>query len=185
MTSEGEARAPGMVDATGPAGPTGAAGPAGREPGTTADRLHSAAIHLLRRLHREDDTSGLTAPRLSALSVVVSGGPITLGALARAEQVRPPTMTHIVAALEQAQLVTRERSPTDGRLVLIRATPAGTRLLQEGRARRTGLLAQQLASLPAHDLATLKRAAEIMDGVAQTPPAPPAPHPPRESSEAL
>ena len=58
-----------------------------------ADRLHSAAIHLLRRLRREDDASGLGAPQLSALSVIVFAGPITLGALARAEQVRPPTIS--------------------------------------------------------------------------------------------
>ena len=56
-----------------------------------ADRLHSAAIHLLRRLRREDATTGLSAPRLSALSVIVFGGPLTLGELANAEQVRPPT----------------------------------------------------------------------------------------------
>src|SRR5215208_7560323 len=73
-----------------------------------ADRLHSAAIHLLRRLRREDDASGLAAPKLSALSVVVHAGPLTLGALAAAEQVRPPTMTRIVAALEAEGLVTRE-----------------------------------------------------------------------------
>jgi len=65
-----------------------------------ADQLHSAAIHLLRQLRKEDDTSGLSAPRLSALSVVVFGGPLTLGALARAEQVRPPTMTRIGTGLE-------------------------------------------------------------------------------------
>jgi hypothetical protein len=63
-----------------------------------ADRLHSAAIHLLRRLRREDATSGLSAPRLSALSVIVFGGPLTLGELANAEQVRPPTMTRLVSA---------------------------------------------------------------------------------------
>src|SRR5229473_2111765 len=74
----------------------------------TADRLHSAAIHLLRRLRRQDDASGLTAPRLSALSVIVFSGPLTLGALATAEQVRPPTMTRLVAALEEAGLVVRE-----------------------------------------------------------------------------
>ncbi len=49
-----------------------------------ADRLHSAAIHLLRRLRREDDASGLPAPQLSALSVIVFGGPIAIGALADA-----------------------------------------------------------------------------------------------------
>ena len=69
------------------------------EPAELADQLHSAAIHLLRQLRKEDDASGLSAPRLSALSVVVFGGPVTLGQLARAEQVRPPTMTKIVTGL--------------------------------------------------------------------------------------
>ena len=66
-----------------------------------ADVLHSAAIHLLRKLRREDAASGLNAPRLSALSVVVFAGPVTLGELAGAEQVRPPTMTRIVDALAE------------------------------------------------------------------------------------
>src|SRR4051795_7222236 len=91
-----------------------------------ADRLHSAAIHLLRRLRREDDASGLPAPQLSALSVVVFGGPVTLGDLARAEQVRPPTITKIVGALEAAGLVEREPDVDDKRIVRVRATAAGT-----------------------------------------------------------
>jgi DNA-binding MarR family transcriptional regulator len=129
----------------------------------TAMRLHSVTIHLLRRLRREDDASGLTAPRLSALSVVVFGGPRTLGELATAEQVRPPTMTRIIAALEQAGLVAREPDPADGRAVLIRATPVGKQLLEEGRACRTTALARQLATLAPGELATLQQAVEILD----------------------
>src|SRR5881392_3398151 len=87
-----------------------------------ADRLHSSAIHLLRRLRREDDASGLPAPHLSALSVIVFGGPITLGALATAEQVRPPTISRVVAALERDGLVTRETDPSDRRVVRVKAT---------------------------------------------------------------
>src|SRR5919199_1876113 len=79
-----------------------------------ADRLHSAAIHLLRRLRKVDEASGLSAPRLSALSVLVFAGPRTLGELAAAEQVRPPTMTRLVRALERSGLVTREHDPDDG-----------------------------------------------------------------------
>ena len=89
-----------------------------------ADRLHSAAIHLLRRLRREDDAGGLTAPRLSALSVIVfGGGPVTLGQLAAAEQVRPPTMTRLVNGLETEGLVVRQADPADGRVTYIKATP--------------------------------------------------------------
>jgi hypothetical protein len=80
--------------------PTGGAEPARDDADRVADRVHSAAIHLLRRLRREDDRWGLSAPRLSALSVLVFGGrALTLGELAAAEQVRPPTMTRLVSAL--------------------------------------------------------------------------------------
>src|SRR6188508_2981688 len=91
-------------------------------PDELADRWHSLAIHLLRRLRREDVKAGLTGPRLSALSVIVFGGPITLGDLAAAEQVRPPTMTRLVRALEHEQLVRREKDPSDGRVVRLLAT---------------------------------------------------------------
>jgi DNA-binding MarR family transcriptional regulator len=140
--------------------------PVAADAARTADRLHSAAIHLLRRLRREDDASGLTAPRLSALSVVVFRGPLTLGALADAEQVRPPTMTRLVAALEAEGLVAREPDPRDGRGTLVRATAAGQRLLDEGRTRRTSALATQLAALAADELATLEQAADILDRLA-------------------
>jgi DNA-binding MarR family transcriptional regulator len=129
--------------------------------------VHAAAIHLLRRLRREDAARGLTAPRLSALSVVVFAGPLTLGALARAEQVRPPTMTRIVAALVRAGLIVREASPADGRAVLVRATAAGRKLLEEGRDRRTATLERRLASLSPSDLEALERAAALMEGLAR------------------
>jgi DNA-binding MarR family transcriptional regulator len=134
-----------------------------------ADRLHSAAIHLLRRLRRQDAASGLTAPRLSALSVVVFGGPLTLGALAAAEQVRPSTMTRLVAALEEAGLVERAASPDDGRRVILRATQDGERLLREGRTRRVQSLARHLSALPAEDRATLERAADILQELVRQP----------------
>ena len=134
---------------------------------SVAGALHSAAVHLLRRLRREDDASGLSAPRLSALSVVVFGGPLTLGALAAAEQVRPPTMTRIVSALEAAGLVQREPGPRDGRVTLVRATPAGTRLLLEGRDRRTAVLAAGLGAHTGAELDVLARAAALMEALAR------------------
>ena len=87
-----------------------------------ADRLHSASIHLLRRLRRQDDASGVTAPHLSALSVLVFGGARTLGELAAAEQERPPSMTRIVRNLERDGLVERETHPDDRRAVRSRST---------------------------------------------------------------
>src|ERR1043166_1880019 len=102
----------------------------------TADRLHSAAIHLLRSLRTEDRSSGLSGPRLSALSVIVFAGPIAMSALAAAEQVRPPTMTRLVAELERLGLVERARDSEDLRGIRVRATAKGRRLLEEGRRRR-------------------------------------------------
>jgi DNA-binding MarR family transcriptional regulator len=143
--------------------------PASASPADLADRLHSAAIHLLRRLRREDDASGLPAPQLSALSVIVFGGPITLGALAVAEQVRPPTITKLVATLERAGLVEREVDATDRRVVRVKATARGTRLLQEGRMRRVASLAESLGQLPSADRARLARAVPILEKVVRTP----------------
>ena len=131
----------------------------------TAARLHSAAIRLLRLLRREDEEAGMSGPRLSALSVIVFAGPISLAELAAAEQVRPPTMTRLVSALEARGLVTREADPTDGRLTTVRATAKGKTLLAHGRARRVEALAEQLRSLGERDLATLRRAAALLDQV--------------------
>ena len=139
--------------------------PADPDAERTADQLHSAAIHLLRRLRREDTKSGLSAPRLSALSVVVFGGPITLGDLATAEQVRPPTMTRLVTALEEDGLVVRETDPDDGRLTRIRATSKGRTLLFQGRARRVAALTAQVRALAAADRSALERALPILQGL--------------------
>lgn len=116
-------------------------------PETLADQLHSAAIGLLRQLRREDDAIGITAPRLSALSVVVFLGPLTLGELASAEQVKPPTMTRIVTGLEEDGLVTRRDDASDGRLTQIQATAKGRRILAAGRARRVETLAAAVKAL--------------------------------------
>ena len=127
-----------------------------------ADDLHSAAIRLLRRVRREDEAVGLSAARLSALSVIVFGGPVRISALARAEQVQTPTMTPIVAALEHDGLITREVDPSDGRAVILRATAKGARLMAEGRRRRVANLADVLRPLGVAEQATLRQAAAIL-----------------------
>ena len=127
-----------------------------------ADRLHSAAIHLLRRLRKEDVASGLSAPRLSALSVIVFGGPLTLGELAAAEQVRPQTMTRIVRALEAKGLVTRAGDASDRRIVRLRATPLGVRTLHKGRARRIAVLARWLDSVSPGELTKIDEVAALL-----------------------
>ena len=127
-----------------------------------ADRLHSAAIHLLRRVRKQDVATGEGPARLSALSVLVFGGTKTLGELAAAEQVKPPTMSRIVAGLASSRLVTITDDLHDARRMQIRATARGTRLLQKGRQLRIAYLAAHLDSLPPEELAKLGEAVEIL-----------------------
>lgn len=127
-----------------------------------ADKLHSAALHLLRSLRKVDSASGITAPRLSVLSVVVFGGPRTLGELAQAEQVKPPTMTRLVAALEAEGLVKREVDKEDRRITRIRATKKGEKVMFEGRERRVSNLAARLDKLSAAERRELEHAAKVI-----------------------
>ena len=131
-----------------------------------ADRLHSAAIHLLRRLRVRDLESGIGPSQLSALSVLVFGGPKSLGELAGAEQVRPPTMSRIVAGLEKAGLV-RRRATGDKRRVRLEPTARGTKILQEGRSRRVESLARALESLELREVQQLQEAATLLEQMAR------------------
>jgi DNA-binding MarR family transcriptional regulator len=129
-----------------------------------ADRLHSLAIHLLRRVAVADQRAGVTGPRLSVLSVLVlGGGPRTLGALAQAEHVRPPTMTRLVQAMEAEGLVARAPSRDDARATIIRATAAGERVLRRARVRRLAALRALLAGLRAGQLAHVERAVRLLE----------------------
>jgi DNA-binding MarR family transcriptional regulator len=130
----------------------------------TADRLHSAAIHLLRRLRVRDRESGVGPAQLSALSVLVFGGPRSLGELADAEQVRPPTMSRIVAGLESAGLV-RRRKTEDGRRVRLEARAKGRKILQEGRKRRVESLAKALYLLSEREQKQLVELVELLQRV--------------------
>ena len=134
-------------------------------PEEVADRVHSAAIHLLRRVRREDEAIDLTPARLSALSVLVFGGPMTLGQLAAAEQVRSPTMSRLVSDLETRGLVTRTAPASDRRVTEVRATPRGRWTLQAGQRRRVATLAAHLKELSPEDLDVLSRAAEIIEEI--------------------
>jgi DNA-binding MarR family transcriptional regulator len=128
-----------------------------------ADRLHSAAIHLLRRVRKQDEVSGVGPAQLSALSVLVFAGAKTLGELAATEQVRPPTMSRVVAGLKRSRLIEITRDPGDARRMSIRATAKGTRLLQQGRQRRIEYLAEHFGNLTADELAQLVSAADILE----------------------
>jgi len=135
------------------------------EVGWVADRLHSAAIHLLRHLRVEDEALGISAPRLSVLSVLVFAGPKRIGELARIEQVEPPTMTKLVDGLVRDGLALREADPDDARAVRVRATPTGARTLRRGRKRRLETLQRTLETLSPRDLAALGEGVDVLQRV--------------------
>lgn len=129
-----------------------------------ASRLHSAAIGLLRSVRPADRETGLSAARLSALSVVVFGGPLTLRQLAEAEQVTSPTMSRLVSRLVAEGFLRRAPHPSDGRARLVAATARGRRRLEKGRSRRVECLVETvLEGLTEEELAALERTVEILE----------------------
>ena len=127
-----------------------------------ADRLHSLSIHLLRRVRVRDVATGIGPAQLSALSVLVFGGPRSLGELAEAEQVKAPTMSRIVAGLEKEGLVRRHETE-DRRRIRLEATPRGTKILQEGRRRRVESLALAVEALGTQELARLRELTQLLE----------------------
>jgi DNA-binding MarR family transcriptional regulator len=127
-----------------------------------AGHLHSTAIHLLRLVRVQDAASGIGPARLSALSVIVFGGPVSLNDLARAEQVRPPTASRIVDALEADGLARRRVNQQDRRAVLIEATKKGAAMLKQGRKRRVRFLASHLSRLSRAELRDIERAVQAI-----------------------
>ena len=132
-----------------------------------ADRLHSAAIHLLRRLRIRDRDTGVGPAQLSALSVLVFAGPKSLGELAEAEQVKPPTMSRIVSGLLNAKLVSAKINKQDRRAMVIKATRKGVRIMQEGRRTRVEALAAVVRGLAKDEIGKLKHAAEVMESLSR------------------
>lgn len=125
-----------------------------------ADMVHGAAIRLLRWVRKEDAASGVTGAQLSVLSVLAFVGPQTLGALAQAEQVKPPTMSQLVSELERLGLVTRK--PLDRRSVEVSVTRKGIKLMEAGRKRRLARLARGIGTLPPEQIDRLAQAAGLI-----------------------
>jgi len=128
-----------------------------------ADRMHSAAIHLLRHARKQDVLARQGPARLSALSVLVFGGPMALGQLAAAEQVKAPTMSRIVAGLKRSALAKIETDGKDARRIRVTATAKGERLLRQARGRRVQMVAEILGGLRDAEMETLRRATELME----------------------
>jgi len=127
-----------------------------------ADRLHSAAIRLLRRLRLQDAAMGIGPAQAAALAVLVFNPPMSLKELAAAEQVRPPTMSRVIRGLERAKLVQRQIARDDRRRITLAPTAKGHALLQEGRRRRVALLSTGLRALPLKQQQQLADTAELL-----------------------
>ena len=137
--------------------------PHGVDRSTLADRLHSLAIHLLRRIRRGDEAARLSAPRLSALSVVIYRGPISLTELAKAEGVTAPTMTRLVQALVKSGLVEKTVNETDNRVLQLRPTESGRRTLDIARAQRLAAMRELLDRLTPEEAAAVERAVSTLE----------------------
>jgi DNA-binding MarR family transcriptional regulator len=131
---------------------------------TLAPRLRLAVARLHRRLRQSADP-GLTISQLSALAAIETHGPVTLGDLARLEQVQPPTITSLVGKLEAAGLVVRIIDPDDRRIHRVHVTPAGRKWLARHRTRKNAYLARRLRALDPADRAVLARAAELLERI--------------------
>jgi DNA-binding MarR family transcriptional regulator len=137
-------------------------GKAGESTPALADALHRAAIGLLRGIKTADQETGLSPPRLSALSVLVFGGRQSLASLAKTEGVKPPTMSKLIAELEQEGLVEKSADPRDGRGLVIVATAQGKKIMLQGRDRRLALIEDRLGRLSAKEIARLADAAPVL-----------------------
>lgn len=132
-----------------------------------ASRLRLVITRLGRKLRRQAG-GDLTPSQASALVSVERHGPITLGDLSSVENVRPPTLTKVIAALEEQGLVARSSDPSDRRVARVVATPEGSELLAETRSRGNAYLAARLQSLPPEDLAALERALAVLERLVET-----------------
>jgi DNA-binding MarR family transcriptional regulator len=128
-----------------------------------AERLHAAALHLLRHVRRADPGSGVPPAQLSALSVLVFRGSLSLTGLAAAEQVKPPTMTRVVDGLEASGLASRTPDPADRRAALVAATAKGRRTMMKARQQRLAIVRDLLAPLSARDRAVLDEASAVIE----------------------
>jgi DNA-binding MarR family transcriptional regulator len=133
--------------------------------GSTSNGLAVSVMRLERRL-RQLSAEGVTASQYAALVTISKRGELTLGELAAAEGVAPPSMTRIAAHLENAGLVDRRPHPLDRRVALVALSPRGAELLREARTRRELYLSERLEAMAPEDVEVLSRAAELMGRLA-------------------
>lgn len=133
-----------------------------------ASRLRVGVARLARRLRQEGAGEDATPSQLTVLATLYHRGPMTPGELAGTERVKPPSMTRIVAALEERGLVSRQPDPDDGRVVRVVVTDAGRRAHQEYQQRRDEWLHRRLATLTGEERAVLARAADLFDRLVES-----------------
>lgn len=131
-----------------------------------ASGLRVAVMRFVRRLRYEREDTSLTLTQLSTLGTLARLGPLTLGELAAAERIQPPSMTRIVSALEGRKLVARETDPNDRRLVIVRLSDEGQDLLAADRRRRDAWLNQRLRELTPDEREALRRAVPVLEKLA-------------------
>ncbi len=127
-----------------------------------AHRLRPAVARMARRM-RQQAGGELSASQSAALTTIDCHGPLTPSEVAARERIQRPTATRVLARLEEAGLIARTADPSDRRSSLVSTTPAGAALLVERRARRDAWMAERLDTLSPEDLATLDRAAGILE----------------------
>ena len=133
-----------------------------------SSELRVSVMRLARRLRSERSGHDLSLTQLATLGTLERHGPLTPRELADHEKVQPPSMTRVLAGLEERQLVVRTPHGSDRRQVLVAATPAALALLREDRRRRDAWLSRRLAELPADERATLHAAAGILERLARS-----------------
>jgi DNA-binding MarR family transcriptional regulator len=133
----------------------------------SAAKLRMSIVRTARRLRQEaaGETGGLTPTSTAALATIERHGPVTPSELAEIERVKRPTVTRTLACLEREGLIERTPDPADGRSSLVSINAAGRERLRRLRGRKNAYLARRMRELPAADVETLQRAAEILDGM--------------------
>ena len=131
-------------------------------PPDLATRLRLAVTRTARRL-RQEGTIGFTASQGAMLATIERHGPLTPSELAQRERVQRPTVTRMLARLEEDGIVQRAANPADGRSFLVSLTPDGRELLAEVRTRKDAYLAQRLSELDDEERAALARAADLLE----------------------
>jgi DNA-binding MarR family transcriptional regulator len=132
-----------------------------------ASQLRPALLRLTRLVRNQRVDMSVTLTQLSAMATLEKNGPMSAGELANCERVQPPSMTKVLANLEQRGLVVREVHPTDRRQAIIAITPAGLELLDSERRSRNAWLSKRLSTLTAEERALLQRVVPVLDKLAE------------------